>query len=178
MKKYLKIGIILVVTLSLLGFFISKQIKPAQEAILPVPEINKPAPDFTLKDIKGKNVNLQDFKGKVIYLKFWASWCKDCIKQVIPQRRLEESLNGNMDIVLINVSVDESSEAWKRSVERNKLAAVQLISFHGDDANINQNYGIDEIPRYIIIGKDGTIKNNNAPHPNDLDAEYFAQFIQ
>ncbi len=159
-----------------ISFVASLQIEKNNDHSWSLPKVKSPAPNFSLKNYKGEAVSLQDFKGKIVYVKFWASWCKDCVKQVVPQRKLESSLSNNSDVAFVNISVDHSDVAWRKAVERNRLNAEQLISHDGDEQNINTNYDISEIPRYIIIGKNGEVLNNNAPHPGDLDAGYFAQF--
>ena len=176
MNKYLKYGIIIAAVIVAISFIASLQFEKSKDNSLSLPKLNSPAPDFTLKNAQGKTVSIKDFKGKIVYIKFWASWCKDCIKQVVPQRNLEKAMESNSDVVFLNISVDGSEEAWKKAVERNKLSAIELLSIDGDEENINKNYDISEIPRYMVVGKKGEIINNNAPHPGDIDARYFAQF--
>jgi len=135
------------------------------------------APDFTLRSREGREITLSSYKGKVIYIKFWASWCGDCIKQVVPQRHLEEELKTNSNLVFINISVDTNEEAWKKAVVRNKLKAIELISNGGQEGNVNELYGIDEIPRYVLIGKDGKIIEDHAPFPSELDINYFKDYL-
>ena len=176
MNKYLKYGIIIAIVIVAVSFLVSLQFEKSQDNSLSLPKIKSQAANFTLKNYKGESVSLLDFRGKIIYIKFWASWCKDCVKQVVPQRNLEASMTSNPSVAFLNISVDDSEDAWKKAVERNKLSAEQLISLDGDEENINTNYDISEIPRYIIIGKSGEVLNNNAPHPGEIKAEYFAQF--
>ena len=173
MNKYLKYGIFAVAFIVAFGLIASLQFEKTTDNSAALPKLKEQAPDFTLRNIDGKTVSLKDFKGKTVYIKFWASWCKDCIKEVIPQRKLEETADN---VVFLNVSVDENEDAWKKAVLRNKLTAEELISNDGDEENINSNYGISEIPRYIIIGKNGEVLNNNAPHPSETDKNYFAQY--
>lgn len=178
MSKYIKIGIGILVVLLFVSWLASIQFDSQKKEYSGMPALGKPAPDFKLKSISGDTVTLNQFKGKLVYLKFWASWCGDCIKQVVPQRKLEEELANNSSIAFINISVDENLDDWKRSVERNKLIGYELISNNGNDSDIRENYGIHEIPRYIVVGKDGNTIDNNAPKPSEIDASYFLNFLK
>lgn len=80
-------------------------------------------------------------------------------------------------MVFINVSVDEDEQAWKKAVARNKLHAIELLSHGGREENINELYGIDEIPHYVLIGKDGKIIEQHAPFPSELDVNYFKDYL-
>ena len=179
MSKTLKIGGAVVVALVVLAWIMSTQLQPVeQQHDLAIPRLNQPAPNFTLKDTAGKVVSLSDFKGKVVYLDFWASWCGNCLKQVVPQRRLEEAFACNPNILMVNVSVDKDEDAWRKAVVRNKTNAVQLRSANGDESDINTNYAIDEIPRYIIINPQGIVVNNNAPNPSELMLNDLTKYIK
>lgn len=178
MTKYSKIGLGFFVVILIIAWFFSMQFKGETGVYTGLPNVQKPAPDFRLASIEKDTVSLSQFKGKLVYLKFWASWCGDCIKQVVPQRKIEADLATNSSIAFVNISVDEDLEAWERSVARNKLIGVELISKDGKDADINDNYGINEIPRYIVIDKNGIILDNNAPKPSEIDADYFLNLVK
>lgn len=178
MTKYTKIGFGLFVVILIIAWGFSMQFKAKSSLYTGVPNVKKPAPDFRLVSVEKDTVALNQFKGKLVYLKFWASWCGDCIKQVVPQRKIEADLASNSSIAFVNISVDEDLEAWEKSVARNKLIGVELVSKGGNDAGINDNYGINEIPRYIVIDKNGVILDNNAPKPSEIDADYFLNLVK
>ncbi len=178
MSKYIKTALFVAIFTLVLGWVISIQFESKENTYTGLPHKNKPAPGFTLKDESGKTVSLNQFKGKLIYLKFWTSWCGDCIKQVVPQRKIEDQLAKDDRIVFINISVDDDLQAWHKSVKRNKLIGYELISRDGDEDSIDDNYGISEIPRYILIGKDGNVLDNNAPKPSEIDVDYFYNFLK
>src|SRR5580693_8152705 len=79
-------------------------------AALLLAQANKPAPDFTVKDAQGREVSLSDYKGKVVLLNFWATWCAGC-KQEIPwfmDFQTKYQANG---LVVLGVSLDD--DGWK-----------------------------------------------------------------
>jgi thiol-disulfide isomerase/thioredoxin len=170
MSGYIRFGILIVVIVIMVGWWGSVEYADHQkkEAL-----VSQQAPDFVLSDIEGKKHSLSEFKGKIIYMKFWASWCGECIKQVVAQRKLEEELSNNPNIVFINVSVDEDEAAWRKSVVRNKLNALELISVDGLDSEIDLNYSLQEIPRYVLINKSGIILDADAPKPSEISTSFF-----
>jgi thiol-disulfide isomerase/thioredoxin len=178
MTKNTRIGLGLIVAILIIAWGFSMQFKTKDGVYSGRPITQKSAPDFKLTSIEKDTISLSQFKGKLVYLKFWASWCGDCIKQVVPQRKIEADLASNPDIAFVNISVDEDLEAWERSVARNKLMGVELISKEGEDADINNNYGINEIPRYVVIDKNGIILDNNAPKPSEIDSDYFLNLLK
>lgn len=177
MSRTIKFVFLAVVAVIVLGWIASVQFQPKSNTFSGKPQVLKPAPNFVLKDLEGKEVALTSFKGKLVYLKFWASWCGDCIKQVVPQRNLQQALAGDTAIVFIHVSVDGDEQKWRESVERNKLNAVELWSSQGEAGNITDNYDLDQIPRYILIDKNGFVLDNNAPKPSEIDLAYMSNYL-
>lgn len=120
--------------------------------------------DFSLKNTEGKVVHLRDFKGKIIFLDFWASWCKPCIEQFSHSKKLKEEYEGK-DIVFINIAVDDEEEKWLKMIEKRKIGGVNL--FAGDkSSNLSTMYNINGIPHYVLIDKEGKIIENNKFRPN------------
>ncbi|OJJ17963.1 hypothetical protein BKI52_29340 [marine bacterium AO1-C] len=124
----------------------------------------KAAPTFTLKNLAGKQVSLSDFKGKVIYLDFWASWCKPCMKEVPHAKKLKEKLQGQ-PVAFLYISVDENDKMWKRAIERKQIKGEHLVA-PGMQHAVAQAYNARSIPRYVIIDKAGNIWHRNASRPS------------
>lgn len=111
---------------------------------------------------------LKNSKGKIIYLDFWASWCGPCIREIPFSLKLMSEY-GNEDIAFVLVSQDNLKTNWKRSVKKHKLEELQhnYLLAAGDKSPILKHFNINEIPRYIILNKDGEIINSNAPRPSE-----------
>lgn len=129
----------------------------------------KTPPPFTLKDLNGKDVTLKDFAGKVVYMDFWASWCSPCryeMKNGSP--KLHAKFKDNKDVVFLYVSLDSKVDAWKKAIKDDKIEGVHLLSQakSGVDSAVGKAFNISGIPRYVIIGKDGKIFDNDAPRPS------------
>ena len=133
----------------------------------------KPAPAFTFMDVNGKKYSLSDFKGKVVYLDIWASWCGPCKQQIPAAKELEERYKGK-NVAFVAVSIDQSEEAWKKVLISSTPPGVQLYA-KGDNGVFAQNYGVTSIPRYYLIDKKGNIISPDAKRPSmgvdsDIDA--------
>ena len=127
--------------------------QPAGRAALqPIAE-RKPAPNFTLKDSSGKTVQVEDFRGKVVLLDFWATWCTGCKKE-IPWFTEFEKTYGAKGFAVVGVSMDE--EGWK--VLKPFLAEhhVPYTMLLGDEAT-SQRYGIENLPDTFLLDRQGRV---------------------
>lgn len=145
MKKY-SIKILLVL---LLAVFISSSALAAR--------INEAATEFTLQSLDGKTVRLGDFKGKVIFLDFWASWCFPC-KQELPE--LNKFMNGmkDKDVVVLAVNIDK-----KRSHAEDFLIGMGIISkgfivLLDTDSKTIASYGAAAMPTSFVIDREGIVR--------------------
>ncbi len=118
------------------------------------PEIGKPAPAFTLHDLSGKKVSLADYRGKVVIVNFWASWCVPCRREMPPLQRAYENL-GPKGLVVLAISVDPSEAAVRSYVKTASLTFPVLLDPHKDayfDA-----YGVLVLPTSFVIDRKGNI---------------------
>ncbi len=117
------------------------------------PEENEFAPNFTLKTINNKSVSLSDYKGKVVFINFWATWCPACKIELPSIEKLSERFK-NKPFVVIAVNVDESyPENVKKFAQRMNLTFPVLI----DNGDVSKAYRINSIPTTFIINKNGKI---------------------
>ena len=124
--------------------------------------------DFKFPDINGKEVALSDFKGKVVYIDVWATWCGPCKQEMPFFRRLEEEFRSNPDIVFLSVSVDAQRdfEKWKTYVAQENMQGVQLFAGERARDELMTPYRIAGIPRFMLVGKDGNLIAIDAPRPS------------
>ncbi len=124
------------------------------------------APPFTMTDIGGQEVSLSDYRDKVVVLKFWASWCGPCMRQVPPAAELKDRLAGEEDLVFMYVSIDTDEEAWRRAVEQHGITGLHMRT-PGRERGTPALYNVRWIPTFYIIGRDGKIFDHRPPMPED-----------
>lgn len=114
----------------------------------------KPAPDFTLKDAEGHNVKLSDFRGKVVLLNFWATWCGPCQLE-IPWFIDFEKQYKSQGLEVIGVSMDDDGwAAIKPFVAAHNVNYPILL---GNDSVTQLYGGIDSLPTTFLIDRNGRV---------------------
>ncbi len=132
------------------------------------------APSFELKDIKGNVVQLSDFKGKVVYLDFWATWCPPCIHELFYGARLRDNyFAGNKDVVFIYVSLDVNETVWKNYLKSNPAIkkGVHLFADGVYESKIAKDYNLKALPNFFLIDHNGIIVKNPARKPSEGGAK-------
>lgn len=118
----------------------------------PTPEYAKPAPALSLPGLDGRPVSLADFKGKVVLLDFWATWCDPCVAELPDLKRLHNDYKEKGFSVL-GVSLDEELEAVPRFVRENKVPYP--IMLNGSEPP--PDYPLPGIPTAFLIDRNGLI---------------------
>lgn len=125
------------------------------------------AADFTYPDTNGKMVSLSDFKGKVVLVDVWATWCGPCKKEIPSLIALEKEFHNNSNIVFIGVSVDEDKDKqkWLDMIKTEGIGGIQL--FASGWSKITKDYKIKGVPRFMVFAKDGSLYSVDAPRPSN-----------
>lgn len=136
------------------------------------------APNFTLPDLDGKMVSLADFKGQVVLLNIWATWCAPCVEEMPSMEKLHQELKDEKFVILA-VSIDESGAKVVRPfMKKHKLSFPALIDSAGTLKSLYRTTGV---PESYIIDKDGRVLEEIIG-PRDWAAagaiRYFQNLIQ
>ena len=124
--------------------------------------------DWTYEDADGNQVSFLDFKGKVLYVDVWATWCGPCIAEIPNKKKLQQHFAGNDNIVFVGVSIDNPRDLqkWKDFIAKNDLTGIQLHGNIDNPSNITRLYAIKGIPRYLLFDKQGHIVSMDALSPS------------
>lgn len=123
------------------------------------------APNFALKNAQDEVVQLSLLKGKVVYLDFWASWCRPCMQKIEALQALKAQFE-NKDVVFLHVSLDRSPETWRKTLEEKQFTGQQLF-FDPNRSEITDDYEVLSVPKFFLITKEG----NFAFTPSSLDSK-------
>lgn len=124
------------------------------------------AANFTYPDRNGKQVSLSDFRGKVVLVDVWATWCGPCRAEVPHLVKLEKEMEGK-DVVFIGVSVDEKKDhqKWLDVLDQEGMHGIQL--FASGWSKICQDYKIKGIPRFMVFDRAGNVVSIDSPRPSN-----------
>lgn len=110
------------------------------------------------------NKTLSKYRGKVLYLDFWASWCGPCRAEMPNAARLKDSLKGK-DVAFIYLGYNDNEQNWMQARNQLKIEGEHYLVDKALEKEVKELFEISGIPHYVIIDKDGTIVNKNASRP-------------
>jgi len=131
-----------------------------------MPKEGKPAIDFNYPDTDGNEFSLASFKGNLVYVDVWATWCGPCKAEIPSLQKLEADYHDK-NITFISVSVDTDKEAWEKMVADKELGGVQLWA--NGWSKITKDYAIFGIPRFMLFDAEGNVISTDAPRPSSDD---------
>ena len=139
-------------------------------------EVGDRAPNFTLQSLDGKPVSLYQFRGHLVILDFWASWCYPCRMTMPTLHKYYEDLK-NRGVVMLGVSLDRSAAAARNYLQVSGY--TDLIALWGslsDAQSVAQEYGVYGIPHTFVIDKQGIIRFSG--HPAHLTEAFLASLVK
>jgi len=162
---YAKTNLADTVILNVLLSYCNDQIRNANSSESLTPGTN--APDFKLTGITGNSESLSDFKVKLVFINFWATWCSPCIKSIPEKNELfnEYSIKG---IVFLNVCMDMDRIKWRKLIKENNYQGIHLICNEEWGDFIRKSYHINSVPHYTLIDKNGEIIMNRVAGIEEL----------
>jgi cytochrome c biogenesis protein CcmG, thiol:disulfide interchange protein DsbE len=115
--------------------------------------VGSPAPDFTVQDSDHK-VTLSQFKGQVVVLNFWATWCPPCIEEMPSLVQMQQRMKSK-GIKVLAVSVDVDDASYRRFLRDHN---VDLLSVRDPDQKANSLYGTFKFPETYIVDRNGIVR--------------------
>ena len=135
--------------------------------------------DFNFENHKGGKTTLKDFKGKLVYIEIWATWCGPCIKEQPALIQLIKDYKGkNIEFVSISIDVKNDYEKWRKMVDNKNVGGTQLIADKSLQSDFMKAFSVGLIPRSILLDENGKIINAHAPRPSAAETtEYINSFL-
>lgn len=154
-SKGLSNKVIIAVVVAVIVIAVLLAILGQRQKFEPVLE-GKNAPDFALPDLKGKMVKLSDYKGKVVFVNFWATWCKPCEEEMPSMQRMYDILKKqNQNFELLAVSIDSKEPGVVETFA--KKYEITFPVLHDKKGKVKELYKTTGVPETFIIDQNGVI---------------------
>lgn len=162
----------------ILAAFLPACDSPSQQKPAAAVELDIEAPDFSLRTVAGDAVSLSDFRGKVVLLNFWATWCPPCKAEMPSMEAVYQMLKDEGLVILAVNAEPNGARVVPAFLEKNPYTFPILLD---DQGVVQQLYGVYKFPETFIIRKDGTIDDRvigaiDWAHPEAID--YFKSLLK
>jgi thiol-disulfide isomerase/thioredoxin len=118
-------------------------------------KIGDSIPNLQLMNTKNEEILISSFKGKLVLIDFWASWCAPCRKANKKMVQLHATSYNRIEI--IGISLDKDRSKWIAAIEKDKIKYTQLIDPNGFDAKTALIFGVEELPTTYLFNNDGKL---------------------
>lgn len=115
--------------------------------------VGQVVPDFTLQDMEGRTVTLSQYRGKVVFLNFWATWCPPCREEMPAMERLNTVFEGQ-DFVMLAVNVEKDIETVRAFLVQSPHSFTVLLD---QQATVQNLYGVYRFPETFLIDQEGRL---------------------
>ena len=122
--------------------------------------VGKKAIDFNMKDLDGNDLSLEQYRGKVVLLDFWAVWCGPCIAEMPNVKQVYDKYKDE-NFQIIGISLDESRDTLVGYLEKEGITWPQFFDGNGWKNQVAKMYGINSIPRMYLIDGEGVVRKAN-----------------
>ena len=143
------------------------------------PLVGKDASNFELKDMKGNTVKLSDYKGKKVYLKFWATWCGPCRKSMPELEKLVKDTDRNFEILTImapGLQGEKTEEEFVKWFDQQDYKSVPVL--YNPDGSAFADYQVRSIPTEVFIDSHGKIGHVQLGAISNEDAKKIIKDLQ
>ncbi len=128
--------------------------------------VGRPAPDFTLRDLEGEQIQLSGLRGKVVLLDFWATWCGPC-RMTMPKLNNLVKKFRKQDVVILGIDVSEEEQTVRTFLRKNRLEYPILLVPRGNP--VVENYSARSIPALVVIDRNGLVAEYKVGYGNETE---------
>lgn len=129
---------------------------------------NAQSPSFDFENYAGGKTKLEDLRGKYVYIDVWATWCGPCRGEIPSLQKVEEKYHDKkIAFVSISVDVQKDHDKWKNFVKEKSLGGIQLFADKDWNSDFTKAFGINSIPRFILIDPNGKVVSADELRPSD-----------
>ncbi len=139
-------------------------------------KVGAPFPAFAVQDLEGKPLTLDSYKGKVVLVDFWATWCGPCVAE-LPNVLAAYEKYHDKGFEIVGISLDKDQAALTAFLKEKKVTWRQYFDGQGWQNRLSQEYGVNSIPMTYLLDREGKILASNLRGP-DLEAELAKQLGQ
>ena len=126
------------------------------------------APDFTLKSLDGGNLRLAEYRGQVVLINFWASWCGPCRQEMPLLDRLHHRYEDT-GFAVLGINVEGDSDSAQEIVDKTKVTFPILID---DGQKVSELYSLEAMPSTVVVDRDGVIRYVHLGYKPGDEAKY------
>jgi thiol-disulfide isomerase/thioredoxin len=135
------------------AIMISSCTRPPSESEAKV-QVGRAAPNFKLPDLSGREISLDQYKGKIVMLDFWATWCGPCRMTMPLVEKLQSQYSNSL--VLLAINLQEPKDIVRDYVREQSIHSQVLLDEQG---SVGETYGIESIPMQVLVDKSGIVRH-------------------
>ena len=131
-------------------------------------DIRQQAPDFTLKSLEGTNLRLEEYRGQVVLINFWASWCGPCRQEMPLLDRLHHRYEDT-GFAVLGVNVEGEVAPAQKIVDKTKVTFPVLID---EQQKVSEMYSLEAMPSTVVVDRDGVVRYIHRGYKPGDEAKY------
>lgn len=131
-------------------------------------DIRQQAPDFTLKSLEGTNLRLEEYRGQVVLINFWASWCGPCRQEMPLLDRLHHRYEDT-GFAVLGVNVEGEVAPAQKIVDKTKVTFPVLID---EQQKVSELYSLEAMPSTVVVDRDGVVRYIHRGYKPGDEAKY------
>jgi len=136
--------------------------------------VGKPAQDFALKSLDGKNIRLSELRGEVVLVNFWATWCGPCREEMPLLNQVYQSYHA-VGLEMLGVNIDDDANSASNMA---KTLGVKFPVLFDASKSVSRQYEVSTMPMTLLIGRDGTVRYVHQGYERGYEERYMNEIRQ